>query len=71
MKGFLSGAFRYAVRTGVIRFNPMREVLLPRNGRPMQDTHAYSIDEIHAMLKVLPEPSRTAVLLAALTGLRH
>jgi integrase len=71
MKGFLSGAFRYAVRTGVIRFNPMREVLLPRNGTPMQDTHAYSMDEIHAMLKVLPEPSRTAVLVAALTGLRH
>ena len=71
MKGFLSGAFRYAVRTGLIQFNPMREVLLPRNGTPMQDTHAYSMDEIHSMLKVLPEPSRTAVLVAALTGLRH
>jgi len=71
MKGFLSGAFRYAVRTGVIRFNPMRETMLPRNGKPMEDTYAYTIDDIHAMLEVLSEPSRTAVLLAALTGLRH
>lgn len=71
MKGFLSGAFRYAVRTGLIRFNPIREVMLPRNGKLMENTHAYSLDEIQAMLKVLPEPSRTAVLVAALTGLRH
>jgi integrase len=70
MKGFLSGTFRYAVRTGVIRFNPMRETMLPKNGKPMGSTHAYSLDSIHAILKVLPEPSRTAVLLAALTGLR-
>lgn len=71
MRGFLSGAFRYAVRVGVIQFNPMREVMLPRTGKPMQDTYAYSLDEIQAMLKVLPEPARTAVLVAALTGLRH
>lgn len=70
MKGFLSGAFRFAVRTGVIRFNPMRETMLPKNGKPMGSTHAYSLHSIHAMLKVLPEPSRTAVLVAALTGLR-
>jgi len=70
MKGFLSGTFRYAVRTGVIRFNPMRETMLPRNGKPMSSTHAYSLNAIHAMVEVLPEPSRTAVLVAALTGLR-
>lgn len=71
MKGFLSGTFRYAVRIGLIRFNPMREVMLPRTGKPMHETHAYSIEEVHAMLKVLPEPVRTAILVAALTGLRH
>ncbi|HET6178688.1 MAG TPA: tyrosine-type recombinase/integrase [Candidatus Sulfotelmatobacter sp.] len=70
-KNFLSGAFRYGVRTGVLRFNPMREVMLPRNGKPMDNTHAYSLAEIQSMLAVLPEPSRTAVLVAALTGLRH
>jgi integrase len=70
VKGFLSGAFRYAVRTGTIRFNPMRETMLPKNGKPMAETYAYSLDEIQAMLKVLPEPARTVVLVAALTGLR-
>jgi integrase len=71
MKNFLSGTFRYAVRIGLIRFNPMREVMLPRTGKPTQDTAAYSLNEVHAMLKELPEPVRTAVLVAALTGLRH
>jgi integrase len=70
VKGFLSGAFRYAVRTGTIRFNPMRETMLPKNGKPMADTYAYSLEEIQAMLGVLGEPERTVVLLAALTGLR-
>jgi integrase len=70
VKGFLSGAFRYAVRTGTIRLNPMRETMLPRNGKPMQKTHAYTLDEIQAMLHVLGEPARTLVLVAALTGLR-
>src|SRR5258708_37068961 len=39
VKGFLSGAFRYAVRTGTIRFNPMRETLLPK-GKPPEETYA-------------------------------
>jgi integrase len=69
VKGFLSGAFRYAVRTGVIRFNPMRETMLPK-GKPMESRRAYTLAEIQSMLKVLGEPERTAVLLAALTGLR-
>lgn len=71
VKGFLSGAFRYAVRTGVIRFNPMRETLLPKSGKPMESRRAYTLPEIQAMLKVLGEPERTAVLVAALTGLRQ
>src|ERR1700733_7218868 len=69
-KGFLSGAFRYAVRTGVIRFNPMRETMLPK-GRATANGRAYTLQEIRRMLKVLPEPARTTVLLAALTGLRR
>lgn len=68
-KNFLSGAFRYAVRTGVVRFNPIREVLVPR-GKPMRETEAYTLEEIAAMVNVLPEPAKTAVLVAALTGLR-
>ena len=70
VKGFLSGAFRYAVRMGTIRFNPMRETMLPKNVKPAQETYAYSLAEIQAMLKVLAEPARTVVLVAAFTGLR-
>jgi integrase len=70
MKGFLSGAFRYAVRTGTIRFNPMRETMLPKNGKPMQTQVPYTLKQIQEMVKVLEEPARTAVFVAALTGLR-
>ncbi len=69
-KGFLSGAFRYAVRTGVTRFNPMRETMLPK-GRAIGNGPAYTLQEVQRMLKALPEPARTAVLVAALTGLRR
>jgi integrase len=69
-KGFLSGAFRYAVRTGTLRFNPMRETMLPKSGKPLQSGRAYSLAEIQGMLDVLAEPARTAILVAALTGLR-
>jgi integrase len=69
-KGFLSGAFRYAVRTGVLQFNPMRETLLPK-GKPMANGRAYTLKEVQTMLKVLGEPARTCVLVAALTGLRQ
>ena len=34
----------------------------------MEVTHAYSLDSIHEMLKVLPEPSRTAYLRRLLQG---
>ena len=70
VKGFLSGAFRYAVRMGTIRFNPMRETMLPKNVKPPQETAAYSLAVINAMLTVLDEPSRTVVLVAAFTALR-
>ncbi len=68
-KAFLSGAFRYAKRTGAINENPVHDTVVPK-GAPPRETHAYTLDEIHAMLAVLQEPARTAVLVAALTGLR-
>ena len=44
--------------------------MLPKNVKPAQETYAYSLAEIQAMLKVLAEPARTVVLVAAFTGLR-
>jgi integrase len=68
-KNFLSSAFRYAKRTDAIPENPVRDAVIPR-GLPAGKTHAYTLEEIQAMLAVLPEPTRTAVLVFALTGLR-
>jgi len=42
---------------------------IPRAAEP-EETYAYNLDEIKAMLAVLPEPAFTVVLAAALTGLR-
>jgi integrase len=69
IKTFLSGAFRYAKRTDLIAENPVRDSVTPR-GKPAGDTHAYTLHEILKMVEVLPEPSKTAVVTAAFTGLR-
>lgn len=69
LKSFLSGVFTQAKRMGAVTENPVRDAEIPR-GKAKQGRAAYTLDEISAMLKVLPEPSRTVVLTAALTGLR-
>ena len=70
IKAFLSGMFRFAKRQGVINSeNPVRDVVLP-TGKPAGETHAYSMQEIAQMLKVLPEPASTIVAVAAFTGVR-
>jgi integrase len=38
--------------------------------RPPGETHAYSLEEITQMLRVLPEPAATIVSVAAFTGVR-
>jgi integrase len=70
IKAFLTGIFRYAKRQGVVNSeNPMRDVVLPK-GKPAEETHAYSLEEILQMLNVLPEPASTIVAVAAYTGVR-
>jgi integrase len=69
LKTFLSSAFKYAKRIGIVNENPVRDIEIPR-GKPKGDRPAYTLDEVAAMLKALPEPSRTVVYTAALTGLR-
>ncbi len=70
IKAFLSGAFRYAKRQGVLNSeNPMRDVVLPR-GKPAGETYAYSLEEVKQMLTVLPEPAATVVATAAYMGAR-
>ena len=68
IKAFLSGSFRYAKRQDDSE-NPVRDLVLPK-GKPASETHAYSLEEIAQMLKVLPEPASTIVAVAAFTGIR-
>ena len=71
IKAFLSGAFRYAKRQGVMNSeNPMPDVVLPK-AKPAGDTFAYSLEEIRQMLNVLTEPAATVVATAAFTGVRE
>ena len=70
IKSLLSGVFTYAKRTGVLdSINPMRDVSVPK-GTPGKDTYAYSLEEIRTMIRILPEPARTIVTVAAFTGVR-
>jgi integrase len=70
-KAFLSGAFKQAKRLGILDgINPIMDVSIPRVPEPEEDTYAYNLSEIQAMLAMLEEPARTVVLCAALTGLR-
>jgi integrase len=69
LKNFLSAGFRYAIRQNMVSSNPVRDAEIPR-GKPAGQTKAYSLEEIRAILAVMPEPERTLVLVAGLTGLR-
>ncbi len=69
-KAFLSGVFKQAKRLGILDgINPVMDVSIPQAPEP-EDTYAYSLFEIKAMLAMLGEPARTVVLCAAFTGLR-
>jgi integrase len=71
IKSFLSGAFTFAKREGTLDgINPMRDTAIPE-GKQSGDTYAYSLEEIEKMLVATTEPARTAIALAAFTGLRH
>jgi integrase len=70
-KAFLSGAFKQAKRLGILDgINPIMDVSIPDVPEAKEDTYAYSLKEITAMLAMLEEPARTIVLTAAFTGLR-
>jgi integrase len=68
VKAFLSGVFSWAKRMGAVDSNPMQGTEIPR-GKESEPTHAYSNSEIETMLDILKDTTRTAVLVAAYTGL--
>jgi len=71
VKFFLSGVFVLAMNLGLSDRNPMTDVALPK-ARGSRETHAYSKDEVLAML-ALPFDARTkaAIATAAFAGLRE
>ncbi|HXM97149.1 MAG TPA: tyrosine-type recombinase/integrase [Candidatus Dormibacteraeota bacterium] len=69
LKNFLSSAFKFAVRDGLVEFNPVREAAIPEGEEA--DTHAYSLREVRTIMDGLKKPmAKSLVMLATFTGLR-
>jgi len=72
VKSVISGIFTLAKQQDYFQSeNPARDTAVnPRAVEP-EETHAYTLVEIHSILALLPEPSATAFAVAAFMGLRH
>jgi len=71
IKNFLSGVFRHGAQQGYFDgANPVKLAEIPAFARNGAETKPYSLEEVATMLKVLSEPSATAVATAAFSGLR-
>ena len=51
--------------------NPVRDTAVAPGAKKPQETYAYNLEEIRAILSVLPEPATTIFAVAAFTGLRR
>jgi integrase len=51
--------------------NPVKPVQLPKKVREPEETYAYSLEEVLAMMVALPEPTATMVASIAFTGVRR
>jgi integrase len=72
IKSVVSAIFRLAKGQGYYRGeNPAHETEVSSLAPEPKYTHAYSLEEIRAILAALPEPAATAFAVAAYTGLRH
>ena len=70
IKTGISAVFSYAKRINVIGVSGVNPVIGTKveGRRTKPERYAYSLDEIEFMLKKLPEPARTVVAAAGLTG---
>jgi integrase len=72
-KNLLSAIFSFAIRRGVLdddRLNPITRAELPRAASVARPTHAYTAQEILAMLNVLTGAAKTPMALMFFAGLR-
>jgi len=71
LRSLLSAIFRHAIQQGYLSgANPIREASIPKAPEG-EETYAYSLPEVLTMLKLLPDPARTIVAVAAFLGLRR
>jgi integrase len=72
IKSSLSAIFKLAKQQGYFAGeNPVRDTAVTPGAKEPQPTYAYSLDEIRAVLALLPEPAATIFAVAAFTGLRR
>jgi integrase len=71
IQSVLSGVFALAKQLGYYEgVNPLQDTRIdPRAAEPAE-TYAYSLEEVQALVAVLPEPAATAFAVAAFMGLR-
>ena len=70
-KALLSVIFAHAKRAGVLdESNPVQDAGIPRAAEASKPTHAYTAEEVFAMLDVLQGTALTAVALIYFCGLR-
>ena len=73
--GFLASTFKYAIRMGLTKYNPVRDAAIPEGNEA--DTHAYTLEEFKTIIKALdkegPDKNHTVeamMFVAMFTGLR-
>jgi len=68
-RNIFSALYQHAMRFGWLTRNPIREVR--QSSKRQQEPEVLSPEEVISLLAELPEPSRTMVLIAVVTGLRR
>ncbi|MFZ0866196.1 MAG: site-specific integrase [Candidatus Sulfotelmatobacter sp.] len=72
VKSVISGIFTLAKQQDYFQGeNPTRDSAVNPKAAEPQETYAYTLEEIQAILGLLPEPAATAFAVAAFMGLRH
>ena len=71
IKHFLSGVYKRAKARGFFDgVNPVEDAGIPDDAPEPEETGAYSLQDVFAFLRVLPEPGTTICAVAAFTGVR-
>jgi integrase len=76
IKHLLSGVMRHAAREGCMDFDadkgnsPVQAALIPGRAPKTKNKSAYTRAEVDTMLRLLSDPARTVVAVAAFSGLR-